>query len=120
MDAGARHADACQGAQGRRGAAARQPGRSGRVPVRRAGHQRRGALRQRPDPRQPRPDRGDRPLHLIPLGIYVVMPRRAAGILAALRAWLIAHQRKVVAWVLLVFGVLLIASALTVLLVAPG
>ncbi len=41
---------------------------------------------------------------------------RAAGILAAVRAWLVAHQRKVVAWVPLIFGLLLIISALAALL----
>lgn len=49
---------------------------------------------------------------LVPLAIYVLMPRRAAHILTALRTWLIANQRKVVAWVLLVFGALLFLSAL--------
>ena len=53
---------------------------------------------------------------LVPLAIYVLMGGRAVKILAGLREWLIAHQRKVLAGVLLGFGVLLILSSLTTLL----
>ncbi len=47
---------------------------------------------------------------LIPLVIYVAMPRRAARLLAALREWLITHQLKLMAWVCTVFGVYLLLS----------
>jgi hypothetical protein len=47
---------------------------------------------------------------LVPLAIYVAMPRRADRILGDLRTWLTANQRKVTAWVLLVFGLLLTVS----------
>lgn len=48
---------------------------------------------------------------LIPVGIYVATPRRAAQILDTGRHWLIAHQRRAMAWVLTIFGVLLILTA---------
>lgn len=47
---------------------------------------------------------------LVPLAIYVAMPRRATRILGGLRTWLAANQRKVTAWVLMVFGILLLVS----------
>lgn len=47
---------------------------------------------------------------LVPLAVYVAMPRRAGHVLGALREWLAANQRKVTAWVLLVFGAVLIVS----------
>jgi hypothetical protein len=47
---------------------------------------------------------------LVPLAIYVAMPRRAAHLLGAMRQWLTTHQRRATAWVLLVFGVLLSVS----------
>jgi hypothetical protein len=52
---------------------------------------------------------------LIPVGIYVAMPRRAEGILKALRLWLIDHNRKATAWTLLVFGLFLLISGITAL-----
>jgi hypothetical protein len=49
---------------------------------------------------------------LVPLGIYLAMPKRAGHILEVGRLWLIAHQRKLMAWVCAVFGVLLLESGL--------
>jgi hypothetical protein len=45
---------------------------------------------------------------LIPLGIYVAMPRRADDLLGRLRAWLTTHDHELVGWVGLVFGVVLV------------
>jgi len=50
---------------------------------------------------------------LIPLAIYVAMPRRAVRILSALRTWLIGHQLKLMAWVCAIFGVYLLVSGAT-------
>lgn len=44
---------------------------------------------------------------LMPLVIYIAVPRRAAHLLGAMRQWLTTHQRRATAWVLLVLGVLL-------------
>jgi hypothetical protein len=52
---------------------------------------------------------------LIPLAIYVVMPRRAAGILARLRLWLIDNNRKATAAVLLLFGLFSLGSGISAL-----
>jgi hypothetical protein len=49
---------------------------------------------------------------LVPIAIYVAMPQRATKILERLRAWLIAHQRQVMAWLLTIFGVALTAAAI--------
>jgi threonine/homoserine/homoserine lactone efflux protein len=48
---------------------------------------------------------------LIPIGIYVAIPNRATRILTRGREWLIAHQRRLMAWMLTIFGVLLIVTA---------
>ena len=42
-----------------------------------------------------------------PIGIYVAMPGRAADVLGALRRWLIGHQRALMAWVCVGFGLVL-------------
>ncbi len=47
---------------------------------------------------------------LIPLGIYLVVPKQASRILDVVRQWLIAHQSKMMAWICAVFGVLLLVS----------
>jgi hypothetical protein len=47
---------------------------------------------------------------VIPLAIYVALPHRARDVLTALRAWLVDHQRRVTAALLLVFGVVLSVS----------
>lgn len=47
---------------------------------------------------------------LIPLAIYVAMPRRAGRVLETGRAWLVAHMAAVTAGSLLVFGALLTLS----------
>ncbi|MDA0183436.1 GAP family protein [Solirubrobacter phytolaccae] len=47
---------------------------------------------------------------LMPLSIYVLMPRRASHILGAGRTWLIAHMHAVAAGSMLVFGALLTLS----------
>lgn len=47
---------------------------------------------------------------LVPLGIYLAMPGRAARLLAALRTWLLDNERRLMAWVLIAFGVWLTAS----------
>jgi hypothetical protein len=52
---------------------------------------------------------------LIPVAIYVLMPRRATRILAALRLWLIDNNRKATAWTLLVFGLFLLGSGISAL-----
>lgn len=48
---------------------------------------------------------------LIPIAVYVAIPGRAQAILARAKAWLLLHQRSLMAWVFAVFGVLLVASA---------
>jgi len=53
---------------------------------------------------------------LVPLTIYVLMPRRAARILGGGRTWLVAHMHAVTAWSLFGFGVLLTVSGATHLL----
>lgn len=50
---------------------------------------------------------------LVPVGIYIAMPRRAASVLASLRTWLIANQHNVVAGVLLFFAVVQISSGVS-------
>ena len=47
---------------------------------------------------------------LIPLAIYVAVPRRSQRLLATGRVWLIDHQRALTSWVLLAFGGLLTLS----------
>jgi hypothetical protein len=47
---------------------------------------------------------------VVPLAIYVAMPHRAKQLLTGLRTWLTDNQRQVTAWVLIVFGVLLLVS----------
>ncbi|MDA0171636.1 GAP family protein [Solirubrobacter taibaiensis] len=47
---------------------------------------------------------------LVPLAIYVVMPRRAGRVLEAGRVWLVAHLHIVAAGSMLVFGALLTLS----------
>jgi hypothetical protein len=47
---------------------------------------------------------------LIPIGIYVAVPSRAGAILEQGRQWLIANQRKLMAWVCTGFGLLLLVS----------
>jgi Sap, sulfolipid-1-addressing protein len=50
---------------------------------------------------------------LIPLGIYLAVPRRAHRVLGRLRSWLSEHDRILVAWVSLAFGAVLIVKAIT-------
>jgi sulfite exporter TauE/SafE len=52
---------------------------------------------------------------LIPLGIYVVAPRRAQGILTGLRGWLIDNSRRATASVLLIFGLFSLGSGISAL-----
>jgi hypothetical protein len=47
---------------------------------------------------------------LIPVGVYVLMPHRAAHILEVARVWLLRRQRQLAAWTMLVFGALLLLS----------
>jgi hypothetical protein len=50
---------------------------------------------------------------IIPLAMYVAMPRRAARMLSGGKVWLIAHQRAVTGWSAAVFGVILIVNSVT-------
>jgi hypothetical protein len=50
---------------------------------------------------------------IIPLAMYVAIPRRAARMLSAGKVWLIAHQRAVTGWSAAVFGVILIVNSVT-------
>jgi hypothetical protein len=50
---------------------------------------------------------------VIPLVIYVAMPRRASRTLNAGKVWLIAHQRAVTGWSAAVFGVVFIVNSIT-------
>jgi hypothetical protein len=52
---------------------------------------------------------------LVPLGIYVAMPRRAAAILGRLRVWLIDNSHRLTAWVLLAFGLFSLGSGISAL-----
>lgn len=47
---------------------------------------------------------------IVPLGVYVAMPSRADELLGRGRDWLLANQQRVMAWVLLGFGALLVFS----------
>jgi hypothetical protein len=49
---------------------------------------------------------------VIPLVIYVAMPRRASRMLSTGKVWLIAHQRAVTGWSAAVFGVALIVNSI--------
>ncbi len=49
---------------------------------------------------------------LIPLAIYLLMPKRAEEVLARLRRWLTTNDRVLVAWVSLVFGAVMLIKAL--------
>lgn len=49
---------------------------------------------------------------IIPLGIYVATPHRAARMLSTGKLWLIAHQRAVTGWSAAVFGLVLIANSI--------
>ncbi len=53
---------------------------------------------------------------LIPLLVYVLMPRRAADLLNKAKLWLIPHQRAVTGWSSLVFGIVMIINSLATLL----
>jgi threonine/homoserine/homoserine lactone efflux protein len=48
---------------------------------------------------------------LIPLLVYVCMPRRAAHILGVGKTWLLDHQRAMMSWIFFAFGLLLVVSA---------
>ena len=52
---------------------------------------------------------------LIPLGVYLAFPRRADALLAAGKAWLVAHQRAVTGGSAGVFGVLLLGQGIAAL-----
>ena len=49
---------------------------------------------------------------LIPLGIYLLAPKRAGQVLAGFRAWLQEHSREIGIWAPLLFGLLFILKGL--------
>ena len=49
---------------------------------------------------------------LIPLLVYVLLPRRAARLLEAAKVWIVSHQRAVTGWSSAVFGVVLVVNSL--------
>jgi hypothetical protein len=52
---------------------------------------------------------------LIPLGVYLVFPKRAGALLAAGKAWLIRHQRAVTGGSAGVFGLVLLGEGIAAL-----
>jgi Sap, sulfolipid-1-addressing protein len=49
---------------------------------------------------------------LVPLLIYILLPRRASRILDGAKLWTVAHQRAVTGWSAAVFGVVLIVNGI--------
>jgi hypothetical protein len=52
---------------------------------------------------------------LIPLGVYLAVPRRADTLLATGKTWLVSHQRAVAGGSADVFGVLLLGQGIVAL-----
>ncbi|GAB4524832.1 MAG: hypothetical protein Fur0018_08760 [Anaerolineales bacterium] len=53
---------------------------------------------------------------LIPVGIYLLMPRRARQVLDGFKAWLQRHSRAIGTWAPLGFGVLFVLKGLSLLM----